>query len=234
MTDIKRKAGSSKNRQNLQSSRSLAEMYATYEQYLDHLVNLLDKVDEFVSAVHVDRINISPMVSVTTPIKWPHNVLARYRVARKKFVGAQAAIAFPASELSSEVLRAGEYIEYYTPLHVQGDRRGHRISRVLRIDGDAEFLLSLDTDEILPVTWFVKRYADADATQYLVNVTKWRKIRTLTHLSGSVASNEELSPREAFVAILRNIRDSVSIGTEAVANLPAEGSIENPIVPDED
>ncbi|KAG4053145.1 hypothetical protein PC123_g11707 [Phytophthora cactorum] len=220
MTDIKRKAGSSKNRQNLQSSRSLAEMYATYEQYLDHLVNLLDKVDEFVSAVHVDRINISPMVSVATPIKWPHNVLARYRVAP--------------SELSSEVLRAGEYIEYYTPLHVQGDRRGHRISRVLRIDGDAEFLLSLDTDEILPVTWFVKRYADADATQYLVNVTKWRKIRTLTLLSGSVASNEELSPREAFVAILRNIRDSVSIGTEAVANLPAEGSIENPIVPDED
>ncbi|KAG3150619.1 hypothetical protein PI126_g11417 [Phytophthora idaei] len=72
--------GWSKNRQNLQSSRSLAEMYATYEQYLDHLVNLLDKVDDFVSAVHVDRINISPMVSVTTPIKWPHNVLARNTV----------------------------------------------------------------------------------------------------------------------------------------------------------
>ncbi|KAG3017730.1 hypothetical protein PC119_g10909 [Phytophthora cactorum] len=230
MTDIKRKAGSSKNRQNLQSSRSLAEMYATYEQYLDHLVNLLDKVDEFVSAVHVDRINISPMVSVTTPIKWPHNVLAR----TLNCTTLNQMPSLSASELSSEVLRAGEYIEYYTPLHVQGDRRGHRISRVLRIDGDAEFLLSLDTDEILPVTWFVKRYADADATQYLVNVTKWRKIRTLTHLSGSVASNEELSPREAFVAILRNIRDSVSIGTEAVANLPAEGSIENPIVPDED
>ncbi|KAG3120629.1 hypothetical protein PI124_g13483 [Phytophthora idaei] len=139
-----------------------------------------------------------------------------------------------ASELPSEVLRAGEYIEYYTPFHVQGDRRGHRISRVLRVDGDAEFPLSLDTDEILPVTWFVKRYADADATQYPVNVTKWRKIRTLTLLSGSVASNGELTPREAFVAILRNIRDSVSIGTKAVANLPAEGSMENPIVIDED
>ncbi|KAF1779281.1 hypothetical protein GQ600_2538 [Phytophthora cactorum] len=100
-----------------------SEDVCTYEQYLDHLVNLLDKVwtllplvlncvsvfdtmllsivDEFVSAVHVDRINISPMVSVTTPIKWPHNVLARYRVARKKFVGAQAAIAFPVVMLTA-------------------------------------------------------------------------------------------------------------------------------------
>ncbi|KAG3045069.1 hypothetical protein PC128_g23912 [Phytophthora cactorum] len=139
-----------------------------------------------------------------------------------------------ASELPSEVLRAGEYIECYTPLYVQGDRRGHRISRVLRIDRDGEFSLRLETDEILPVTWFVKRYADVDATQYPVNVTKWRKIRTLTLLSVSVASNGELTPQEAFVAIPRSIRDSVSIGTEAVANLPAEGSMENPIVIDED
>ncbi|KAF1785678.1 hypothetical protein GQ600_3236 [Phytophthora cactorum] len=101
--------GWSKNRQNLQSSRSLAELTNSI------WTTCIRQVDEFVSAVHVDRINISPMVSVTTPIKWPHNVLARYRVARKKFAGVQAAIAFP-------------------------------------------------------------RYADADATQYPVNVTKWRQI----------------------------------------------------------
>lgn len=83
-----------------------------------------------------------------------------------------------ASQLPAEELCAGEYVEYYSPLHVSGDRRRHRISRVLGVNIGADTPLRLNSRENVPVTWLVKRYAGATGLIYSEGTTKWRKIRT--------------------------------------------------------
>uniref|UniRef100_H3GSA7 Uncharacterized protein n=1 Tax=Phytophthora ramorum TaxID=164328 RepID=H3GSA7_PHYRM len=70
-------------------------------------------------------------------------------------------VGLTASELQVETLFPGDTIEYYSMAFVAGDPRGHRLSKVLRVDRkDDEFPISVDTQEILPLTIMLKRKRD--------------------------------------------------------------------------
>jgi len=135
-----------------------------------------------------------------------------------------------ASQLEPESLRAGEYLRYYSPLHVGGDERGERISRVISVDPNEECQLRLDTGEMLPTTWMVKRFADENERQYPVRTTMWRKIRTYTLIRSTVT--HEPDHRSEFVAFLRRVRNG-QIGVNINGEMPG-GTAENPIVIDDD
>ncbi|KAG6942135.1 hypothetical protein JG688_00018296, partial [Phytophthora aleatoria] len=108
--------------------------------------------------------------------------------------------------------------------------RRHRIARVLCIEAGAKMLLHLDSREMLPVTWFVKRHGNANEVLYPEATTKWRKIRTLTLVSGSAAPTPGPNPCEAFIAYLGQVRSRLVAGGGEAACAPAEGTEENTII----
>eukprot|EP00644_Phytophthora_capsici_P014071 jgi/Phyca11/539283/estExt2_Genewise1Plus.C_PHYCAscaffold_30197 len=70
-------------------------------------------------------------------------------------------VGLSASELQAETLFPGDTIEYYSMAFVAGDKRGHRVSKVLRVNRkDDEFPIRVDTQEMLPLTIMLKRKLD--------------------------------------------------------------------------
>ncbi|KAF4034395.1 hypothetical protein GN244_ATG13601 [Phytophthora infestans] len=70
---------------------------------------------------------------------------------------------------------------------VAGDPRGHRVSKVLRIDRqDDEFPIRVDTEEMLPLTIMLKRNRDRNDVEISSNDAKWRKLRTYRLVDGEV------------------------------------------------
>ena len=56
-----------------------------------------------------------------------------------------------------QTLRVGNGVEYYHPMFVAGDKRGHRTAIVLTVRCKGSTKLVLSTGDTLPKTWIVKR-----------------------------------------------------------------------------
>ncbi|ETN17026.1 hypothetical protein, variant 1 [Phytophthora nicotianae INRA-310] len=70
---------------------------------------------------------------------------------------------------------------------VAGDPRGHRVSKVLRIDRkEDEFPIRVDTQEMLPLTIMLKRKRDRNDVEISSDDAKWRKLRTYRLVDGEV------------------------------------------------
>ncbi|POM60700.1 hypothetical protein PHPALM_30414 [Phytophthora palmivora] len=96
-------------------------------------------------------------------------------------------VGLSASELQAETLFPGDTIEYFSMAFVAGDPRGHRVSKVLRIDRkDDEFPVDVDTQEMLPLTIMLKRKRDRNDVEILSSDAKWRKLRTFRLVDGEV------------------------------------------------
>ncbi|KAE9023643.1 hypothetical protein PR003_g14108 [Phytophthora rubi] len=95
-------------------------------------------------------------------------------------------VGLSASELQAETLFPGDTVEYYSMAFVAGDPRGHRVSKVLRIDRkDDEFPIRVDTQEMLPLTIMLKRKCDRNDVD-ISSDAKWRKLRTFRLVDGEV------------------------------------------------
>eukprot|EP00644_Phytophthora_capsici_P009816 jgi/Phyca11/119566/e_gw1.39.428.1 len=66
-----------------------------------------------------------------------------------------------ASELPPETLHAGNTVEYFSRAFVCGDTRGYRSVVVTQVDtDDNDFLISFDTQEVVPQDLLLKRVTD--------------------------------------------------------------------------
>ncbi|KAG6578033.1 uncharacterized protein IUM83_10399 [Phytophthora cinnamomi] len=96
-------------------------------------------------------------------------------------------VGLSASELQAETLFPGDTVEYFSMAFVAGDPRGHRVSKVLRIDRkDDEFPIRVDTQEMLPLTMMLKRKRDRNDVDISSDDAKWRKLRTFRLVDGEV------------------------------------------------
>ncbi|KAG4057138.1 hypothetical protein PC123_g7833 [Phytophthora cactorum] len=96
-------------------------------------------------------------------------------------------VGLSASELQAETLFPGDTVEYFSMAFVAGDPRGHRVSKVLRVDRkDDEFPIRVDTQEMLPLTIMLKRKRDRNDVEITSDDAKWRKLRTFRLVDGEV------------------------------------------------
>uniref|UniRef100_K3WZN7 Uncharacterized protein n=1 Tax=Globisporangium ultimum (strain ATCC 200006 / CBS 805.95 / DAOM BR144) TaxID=431595 RepID=K3WZN7_GLOUD len=92
-----------------------------------------------------------------------------------------------ALELSAETLYPGDTIEYFSMAFVNGDPRGHRVAKVLKVLKDEpEYPLRLESQELLPVTLMIRRKLDRHDDEVDAADAKWRKIRTFKLVTGEV------------------------------------------------
>ncbi|EEY62507.1 uncharacterized protein PITG_14977 [Phytophthora infestans T30-4] len=96
--------------------------------------------------------------------------LARQLFSRDGGAKRVTMVGLSASELQAETLFPGDTVEYYSMAFVAGDPRGHRVSKVLRIDRqDDEFPIRVDTEEMLPLTIMLKRNRDRNDVEISSN-----------------------------------------------------------------
>jgi hypothetical protein len=122
-----------------------------------------------------------------------------------------------ASELHPETLYAGDTIIYYTMAMVFGDQRGKRVAKALTIKGGADYPLSLDTQELITQTQFVKRLTDRTGKTIGDAVSKWRKLRTLTLVDGDAEGETRSS---MLNQALRDAVDASYAATRAGLDIP--------------
>ncbi|KAF1314464.1 hypothetical protein FI667_g16650, partial [Globisporangium splendens] len=92
-----------------------------------------------------------------------------------------------AQELSAETLYPGDTIEYFSMAFVNGDPRGHRVAKVLKVLKDEpEYPLRLESQELLPMTLMIRRKLDRHDDEIDAADAKWRKIRTFKLVTGEV------------------------------------------------
>ncbi|KAH7492532.1 hypothetical protein KRP22_001915 [Phytophthora ramorum] len=130
-------------------------------------------------------------------------------------------VGLTASELQVETLFPGDTIEYYSMAFVAGDPRGHRLSKVLRVDRkDDEFPISVDTQEILPLTIMLKRKRDRNDVEISSEDAKWRKLRTFRLVDGEVEGETRADRLNA--ELKKSLADAMKATKKQLAQEKAE------------